>query len=62
VLRKIIRTFGIVRHEGATLVSESGPGAQSPVPWDRIPQPHSEWGQGPQADHHRYGTQKPLDF
>lgn len=32
VLRKIIRTFNTVRHEGATLVQESGPGAQALSP------------------------------
>ncbi len=41
-----IRTVNLVPLEGATLVRESGPGAQSPVPRSRIQNAHPETGQG----------------
>lgn len=41
-----IRTVDLVPLEGTTLVRESGPGAQNPVPRSRIPQTHPESGQG----------------
>jgi hypothetical protein len=42
----VIRTVKTVRHHGATLGRESGPGAHSPVPRGRISKPHPESGQG----------------
>src|SRR5579884_1685464 len=48
-----------VLRDGATLAWESGTNAHQPCPWDRILQPHREWGQGRRLAVDRRGTRIP---